>query len=711
MSHSFGLEDELSFGSDEDLMETIGEIEVPQEERPVARSPANATLPPPVSSSSTKPPKATKSSRSFIRSRKESTSGGSRTSLASTTHLLPPLPPVPSGSQLDLPADMYSERDKTGQKRGSIMGALKVRGLRKWRDDQSSRNSFVTDSQSMSSTLSLSKIGSNTCEWHLGLSTSLMPASRPSLSSSMAYTPVGGPSPSSTVPHLGPLSLPSFDSTSERGFNIGHQEVKEAAGYDEPHVALRNMALGGGQTTSSGATTPSITTVTSPTSSIIPNESWTPRDISSAILPAFPSTLASLEPITVFSAEAFKRPSSTARSPSQSRWSPCTLVFTLFKVSVNTEDASEIGGTTERTVAHVHVYSKAPSHIALGGSTGIRRAKSNAGFNVESTSGRVEIERRLLSRSTTASICDDHTDADGRTVVMQILWGDEDGTKSSEWLIEMKDATQLHEWIRQIKKTSIMINAEGLGYGRAIRPAFETSAVSADDLAHQLSVHARAVAAEASVGVLPSPASQEETRRLSLDATQGAALARSHSADAVETRSGTLGRAHRKAGSEEKVQTPAMSELDWFGTSNDNALGGLSLGGFNLGGTLAFPAPPSDLPPPRPLRTAASKNKVVSNALAMSSTPVLPTMVNASAAAFDDPEVLDDLSVRPPTPPRRGASKDDRSLQLHLLQSRGKAPSIASTTTSATSTTSRLRRLRGKPQVIDISECFECGQS
>lgn len=486
-----------------------------------------------------------------------------------------------------------------------------------------------------------------------------------------------------------------------------HKQPNSAAYGDHKAAALHNLAGGSGHTISTpGATTPSVATIPSPTNSITQHyQSWTPSDISPAVLPAFPSTLAALEPITVFTAEASKRPSSTARSPSPARWSPCILVFTLFKVSFNGDESlPPLDDSTERTVAHVHVYSKAP-HIVPGDSTGsVRRAKSSAGFNLESTSGLVEIERRLLSRSTTASICEDNTDADGRSVIMQIIWGEEECTKSTEWLVAMTSTAQLDEWVRQIKKTSIMINAEELGYGQAIRPAFEMLTVSADDLAQRLSLHALSVAAEAKAGALisPSAASQEEPRRVSLDATQGAALTRSHSADEVEPRGGTLGRVHRKVGSEEQVQMPA-NEVDWF--APNDGLGGLSLGGLSLGGGLAFPAPPSDLPAPRLRPRTSSKGKVASTSFGMSSTPVLPTMLNVSAPAFDDSEVLDDSPiVRPPTPPRR-APKDELSPpQLQHLQSRGSAPSIASTTASQTSTTSRLRRLRGKPQVIDISE-------
>lgn len=450
----------------------------------------------------------------------------------------------------------------------------------------------------------------------------------------------------------------------------------------------------------------SAPTTPSPTSSVQTRQSWAPRDFSSAILPPFPSTLASLEPITVLSAEAAKRPSSTVRAPSAARWSPCTLVFTLFKVTLNGDEVPG-GGDAERTVAHVHVYSKAPNFYPHGPGAGqeapaFRRSKSSAGFHSDPSSGRVEIERRWISRFTTASICDDHTDADGRAVVMRIIWGDEEVNKSSEWLVEMKNGGQLHEWIRQIKKTSIMINAEELGYGRAIRPAFEAMAVTADDLAHQLSVHARAVAGQREKAETPAPQEpvQGGERSASLEATtQGAVLARSHSADDLELRNSSLGRPLRKVGSEDKVQPPPVSDIDYG--ANDNTLGGLSLGGLNLGSGLVFPAPPSDLPSPRRARHAGV-NKLVSNPVAMSSTPVLSSTTSASSP--DRQELLDDEPIpRPPTPPRSAKNGSASSPHSHLMP-RGKAPSIASTNNSGSSSTRALRRLRGKPQVIDISE-------
>lgn len=133
------------------------------------------------------------------------------------------------------------------------------------------------------------------------------------------------------------------------------------------------------------------------------------------------------------------------------------MVFTLFKVSLSGDDAAIAnadGVDRERTVAHIHVFSSQRA----SGSPGMRRSKSSAGLQFDPSAPRVEVERRTLSRDSTASICENYTDADGRPVVLSIYFGNEDRTKgNNEWIIEMKNQAQLDEWIRQIKKTAIMI--------------------------------------------------------------------------------------------------------------------------------------------------------------------------------------------------------------------------------------------------------------
>lgn len=508
-------------------------------------------------------------------------------------------------------------------------------------------------------------------------------------------------------------------------------------------------------------------------------KSWSAGEISSAILPAFPATLASLEPITVLVAQAAKRPPSSimAGRNSQSkgsRWSPCTLVFTLFKVSTGEDSVDD-----ERTVAHVHVFSqKQPTNTGM---SGVRRSKSSAGFAMDPHVPRVETERRYITRQSAASVSDELTDADGRKVVLRVLLGTEDRTKGNEWVLEMKDTTRLQEWVRQINKTAIMINAEELGYGQAIQSAFESSSVSADELAQRLSAHARAVqqqrdAPEQRKEVFASPtASQPDVRSSSVEAAQAAALSRSRSAE--EPASVT----------QDKSSIESSPDVDRKIELVKSDPDSLSLGTLNLGQHLAFPAPPSALPPQRPIRApapiamppptygtpvtylppvphsypigypgapvpvvngeangsadgqtqTAPSDEGSAQSLTNGSTPSLLTGLpgvngraqlspNPATAVFapappgsvpspqaPETEVLEDMpAVRPPTPPRRSPNHDEpaRPATVSALQNRSapnrSTPSIASTTNSGTSVTSRLRKLRGKPQVIDISGCI-----
>lgn len=328
-------------------------------------------------------------------------------------------------------------------------------------------------------------------------------------------------------------------------------------------------------------------------------------------------------------------------------------------------------------------------------------------------------------------------------------------------------------------------SAEELGYGEAIRPVYDNTSQTADDLAHTLSVHARSVAEgrtrDAPEEIVPksspqSSSSQQDERRTSLEALQGIALSRSRSADAAEARSGSLRRAHRKS----VIVGPASTiqegrTRDYLGEHDPDSLSslsGLTLNGLSFGSSLSFPAPPSDLPfpappvdmpPPRSARVhvvqaiqpltqvekttspaLSSSSRLAANAgsPAMASTPNMgvvpgssnaslasslrvggrpsPPMastpsfgsqlstpgVNSSASASEDEAVV----VSPPTPPRRSGSESNtpRPAAVSVLQgqARGHAPSIASTTHSGTSSTSRLRRLRGKPAVIDVMAEF-----
>ncbi|KAL1410141.1 hypothetical protein Q8F55_004144 [Vanrija albida] len=709
---SLGLEDELSFGSDEDLMETIGEIDVPGVAAPglTPVTSRGSTLPPPVSSSgssvhkgrskTSKPSRSFKPSKDSVRVRKDSQS-----SLASSTHLLPPLPPVPSGSMLDLPSDMFGDRN--GTKRGSLMGAFKVRGLRKWRDDQSSKMSFVTDTHSQASTLSLSKMNSNS-------------SSRPSISSSVAYTPVVNSPASIMAPHL---SLPPFDAKNHYDYDTKQPlppSVRDI--FPEKEKATVKPA----------PVTPAAPVVSA----------WGPTDISSAILPTFPASVGALEPITVLSVQGAKRPPTSIlsargdrsiRNAAGVRWTPCTIVFTSFKVSVSGQPTDD----DERTVAHVHVFSSLRQSPTQAAVPSLRRSRSITG-TYDPSAPRVEVERRALCRMSTASIAEDYMDADGRASVLRVVFGDEDRTKAGdEWLLEMKDARELTEWIRHVKKTAILINAEELGYGPAIRSAYENQSLTAEDLAQKLSAHARA-AADAR-GLKPKEVKAE------VKPTDGG-LNRAQSAEEIAKNASLGGIQHRKSFSEAPLPAGG-EEPDSIGSA-----AGLTLSGLSLSDSFAFPAPPSDLPsfpapptdlpsfplpptsapslpafpaPPsdlpvrRPAPAPPTKPPTAAELFAKSvsstSPPKLPCPVNGHDADDEEEEVPVTRAVRAPTPPLRRSppaegAEPPKPAAVSVLQAKAKAqatPSIASTANgSQTSGTSRLRRLRGKPQVIDIMAEF-----
>jgi hypothetical protein len=258
------------------------------------------------------------------------------------------------------------------------------------------------------------------------------------------------------MPHLlAPLPLPSLDYADR--VSIGKTSIAESFEYK----SARRM-----DASATPPYTPAKLSLSRKTGA-----TWAPSGISSAILPGFPATIAGLEPITVFIAQAAKRPPSSIlsgtnrgangfRPPTSAvQWTPCTLVFTLFKISLSGEDAAVAslnGADEERTVAHVHVFTSKPQGVVTG--SPMRRSKSLVGSQHESRVQRVEVERRTLSRDSTASICKSYTDADGRAVVLSIYFGNEDRTKAgNEWILELKDDRQLHEWICQIKKTAIMI--------------------------------------------------------------------------------------------------------------------------------------------------------------------------------------------------------------------------------------------------------------
>lgn len=522
------------------------------------------------------------------------------------------------------------------------------------------------------------------------------PASRPSLASSYAQTPV---TPAYSAPQLAHLNLShlSFEQPSTKGYpNSGPLPDLYSKQQSRYEPSLGNSSI----------TTDSSAPVETPPVSapkVRASSSWYRPELSSAILPEFPATVSQLQPITVLAVPASFRQMTQNHNGRQIRWVPCTLVFTCFKMSM---DDKPRGAGDEHSVAHIHVLSSpsSPRGLSNAHSVGsLRRPSKNGGPSfVPDVATRQEIDRRLLTRYSSAEITRDYAHSEGCDLALRVVFGDNmDSKGAGEWQLEIKDMAQLKESMNQIKKTAIMINAEELGYGHAIRDAFSTPSVSADELAQKLSVHARAVAArrERKISEVAEPpseamgklhlqaspkssASQEMGRRDSYDVAQASAISRSRSAE--EVRSPPVSAPLQLPVIEDNLDYPEpreeVSRLSFGSTS-----------AFTFGATaLAFPAPPSDLPVRRPARPLPVQPAV--NVIA-------PSGVSRE---YDEGSGAATPMARPPTPPRTRSgsmSSSKRTLTVH-------DSAVSVNSKDSGSSTSRLRRLRGKPQVVDIMAEF-----
>lgn len=529
-----------------------------------------------------------------------------------------------------------------------------------------------------------------------------VPASRPSLSSSFAQNPA---TPVSAAPQLAHLNLSHSSCELSKGYSSG-SPLHDIYGKQQPRYepSLDNSSV----TTDNSA---QVETPPVSAAKVRAPSSWYSSELSAAILPEFPASSSQLQPITVLAiAASFRQVAAGFGGVSQSRWVPCTLVFTCFKVSAEEQPRHTGGG--ERSVAHIHVLAppSAQQQRALPNITSIgslrRPTKGSAPAFKPDASSRLEVERRLLTRFSSAEITRDYAHSEGRDLALRVLFGDSvDGAKASgEWLIEIKDMSQLQESVNQIKKTAIMINAEDLGYGHAIRAAFESPSVSADELAQKLSIHARAVAARREqkspptsdapsesfrrlkVQDSPSSAASQELRRDSLDATQGAALARSRSAEDMRS---SLPAASQVPLADTFSMPDARDEPNRLSTGSTSAA-------FALTSALAFPAPPSDLPPRRPMRAMPAPPAPAA------SQPNVDVNVNVVPPGLDESGSSTPLGA--PTPSR--SRSPSMSSSKRTLMAPGAAGTASIASNNSGSSTSRLRRLRGKPQVVDVMAEF-----
>ncbi|WVW79888.1 hypothetical protein I302_101858 [Kwoniella bestiolae CBS 10118] len=296
---------------------------------------------------------------------------------------------------------------------------------------------------------------------------------------------------------------------------------------------------------------PGLITRSTTSSLAIPASPMLNPEIVSVLLPSFPSSISALSSIQILQATVIRRtvPSTTYNggmpdkeksssirsltsvlsssnnansSTTKPIWITQQLVLTSFKVGESTPQSTPdpneyLSPSRSRTIAHLHLFSvpgsssagRSPNHkgpigLGIGGGSsqtfGRRPSLPSNAMNEE-----VELERKVISKDSTAGVW--NHDEGGRKFVMRIGFGTEDLDQQeaeNEWVVEMRNADQLQEWIRQIKSIAIVIRAEREGHGHAIRNAY-SDAVRGDDLALELDLQ------RSSSPSVKSPASRPES--------------------------------------------------------------------------------------------------------------------------------------------------------------------------------------------------------
>ncbi|OCF78181.1 hypothetical protein I204_00118 [Kwoniella mangroviensis CBS 8886] len=314
----------------------------------------------------------------------------------------------------------------------------------------------------------------------------------------------------------------------------------------------------------------------STTSSLaIPSSPMLSSDIVSVLLPSFPSSLSALSSIQILQATVIRQtiPSSNNHNgsgmPDKEKsnsirsltsvlsssnngnssnsnkpiWITQQLVLTSFKVGgstpQSTPDPNEyLSPSRSRTVAHLHLFSVPGTSSSTGGSSqtfGRRPSLPSNAMNEE-----VELERRIVSKESTAGVW--NHDENGRKFVMRLGFENEtdQSQADNEWIVEMRNADQLQEWIRQIKSIAVVIRAEREGHGHAIRNAY-SDAIRGDDLALELDLQrnsspsVRSPASRPGSGSIPSVLSGQRDSTISAISGQSAAMEKMPSAARAES--------------------------------------------------------------------------------------------------------------------------------------------------------------------------------
>ncbi|WVQ77417.1 hypothetical protein IAR50_007103 [Cryptococcus sp. DSM 104548] len=528
-----GIEDELSFGSDEDLIADVGEINLPpaqdpshdhtmkererREQRPSNGGGSRFKL----SSRS-----GQKEDKDRYGKDKKDKRYLSKAALVMEPHLESMLDlanyndgSTTSGSNPSLPSLASANASTTSKKKGGFRNAFKSLGMKKEADPIAvfaskqrlekirqvhSNDSFSTGEYTHSVDLSLSTYSSRrtdttfsshypspTHQTHSTKSTDDGHSKRGSITSFPAR-------PAGAAPNADTRSKESYPPVS-KGILSKFPEA--------PEVPAQGVETQNGQ----GRMRPTLD---------IPS----PLDPSlySVLLPPYPTSLPSLENVSILSATVIRREysslperqkntslSSLAGGMSGSNggakrllWTSRQMVLTSFKVGGNTPSASPKNeyptqdGAQVKTIANLHIFSIPLQSPTPTSATSPLRSRSRSGSNSTSSSPpgsshQVELERKVLGGNTTAGFWEDAGAGGERKYVLRIGFGEGRGRDGGEWIVEMRSAEQLSDWINQIKSLATILRAEHEGYGHAIHQAYASGIVKGDELALALSMQRR----------------------------------------------------------------------------------------------------------------------------------------------------------------------------------------------------------------------------
>nr|KIR83556.1 hypothetical protein I308_06220 [Cryptococcus tetragattii IND107] len=519
-STGLGIEDELSFGSDEDLIIDVGEIALP------------ATVSDPVPNAKTDKDKksrfklsgkkksedanvlASAQSQHNTRemrdtSRKKEKKGKDGSGLASASLVLDPqmesvldltsgaayysAGSASGGSTPSLPS-LTSGSTTSSKKKGGFRNALKGLGMKKESEQSSlfaTRQRGKLDKLKQVQSIDSFSTGEYSMQPSVDLSLSTYSSRRTDTTMSSVYH------------HLTSTNAPGTKSRAEKEDSLHSKSTSVSsvtpshANTDRHPPASNNKSIL--EKFPEAPTTKQTIPLSNPSSLSFraPSPFLNPA-LTSILLPSFPATPSSLENIQILSTTVIRctRSSSVEKERSSSLrnlaggfgngssssskrpiWVSQQMVLTSFKVGGNTPVGSpnpeatpvipsESGTDGAKTTAHLHIFSipTVTPRSSLKPST--------SPIKPSPPQPQVELERMMLKADSTAGFWEE--DSGERKFVMRIGFGygkgEEKEGEGVEWIVEMRNA------------------AEKEGHGHAIREAFSSGSARGDDLALALNM-------------------------------------------------------------------------------------------------------------------------------------------------------------------------------------------------------------------------------